>query len=541
MKNIFLTLVAALAPLAVATAANSAKPNVLFLITDQQTVGALSCAGNPYVKTPNLDRLAARGMRFEKSYCTYPLCCPSRGTLFTSRMPHELTIYQNSDAELSKKGVPTMGELFQAAGYETAYSGKWHIQAPFPGIVDSAGEHKMPGFEVLPISGRNPHKIDMAKEGKGLTVDPNSAEAAIKFLRRPHTKPFLLVASILNPHDICEFPECAALRNLLPKDMNELPPARPNLNDSEKLPTVLNRMVNQKGDWSELQWRQYLWVYYRLTEIADAEVGRVLTALDQSGLAANTVVVFTADHGEMMGSHRMLMKMKLYEESIAVPLIVAPPGYQSKVDKAHLVSGLDIMPTVLDYAGITVPAAAEGRSLRPLVEGQQPAWRDFVVTENVGGADGRALRTARYKYILFGAGENREQFFDLEKDPGELHNLVADPSLTAEVAKHRGLLEQWMKQTDDKFGFLADGSKGGKGGKGKAKATAAAAEAGTPDRAKLFEQKDKNKDGKLSRDEFMANHPTPEKGKLNFDKWDANKDGFLDRDEFIHMSKGKGN
>ena len=125
-----------LAPLAALHAAEkttaASKPNILLLITDQQTVGALSCAGNPYVKTPNLDRLAARGVRFEKSYCTFPLCCPSRATLFTSRMPHELGIFGNDDAELAAKGVPTMGELFRAAGYETAYAGKWHLQVAFP-------------------------------------------------------------------------------------------------------------------------------------------------------------------------------------------------------------------------------------------------------------------------------------------------------------------------------------------------------------------------------------------------------------------------
>lgn len=158
-----------------ATAA-SAMPsrNILFLITDQQTVGALSCAGNPYLKTPHLDRLAARGVRFEKSYCTYPLCCPSRGSLFTSRTPHELRIYTNADAELSGKGLQakTMGELFQAAGYETAYAGKWHLQAPFPAFK----KRQIPGFAMLPLAGRDPGTVDKTKDGKGLTVEaPHSA------------------------------------------------------------------------------------------------------------------------------------------------------------------------------------------------------------------------------------------------------------------------------------------------------------------------------------------------------------------------------
>lgn len=542
MKTILFLLAALLCvPLATVQAADSAKPqtkpNILFLITDQQTVGALSCAGNPYVKTPNCDRLAARGMRFEKSYCTYPLCCPSRGSLFTSRMPHELGIYGNTDAELSAKGVPTMGELFQAAGYETAYAGKWHIQTPFPGMVDSSGSHKIVGFDALPILGRNPHKVERETEGKGLTVDSNSADAAIKFLRQPHAKPFLLVASILNPHDICEFPECAALRKLLPKDPAQLPPVRPNLRDNEKLPSALNRLINLKGEWSEQQWREYLWVYYRLTEIADGEMGRVLAALDQSGLAANTLVVYTSDHGEMMGSHRMVTKQKLYEESAAVPLVIVPPGRATGVDKQHLVSGLDIMPTLLDYAGIAIPPSAEGRSLRPLVAGKSIPWREFVVTENISGIDSRMLRTSRYKYILFATGENREQFFDLEQDPGELTNLVASPALTGEVARHRGLLEQWMKATQDKFGLASATSRTAKKAAKEKPANPAAQP--TQDRASLFDKKDQNHDGKLTLEEFMANHPSPEKGRSNFEKWDTQKDGAIDRSEFINMGKAK--
>lgn len=429
-------------------AAASSKPNILFLITDQQTAGALSGAGNSYVKTPNLDRLTAHGVRFEKSYCTYPLCCPSRGSLFTSRTPHELGIYGNFDAEIATKGVPTMGELFRAAGYETAYAGKWHLQVPFPSFKGRT----MPGFDVLPLAGRDPHTVDKAKEGRGLTVDPNTADASIKFLRQTHEKPFLLVVSVLNPHDICEYTECAALRRLLPDDPAKLPPARPNLHDTDPLPSALRQFAERHADWTERQWREYLWVYYRLVEIADAEMGRVLAALDQTGRTADTVVVFTSDHGEMMGSHQMVTKQKLYEEAATVPLIVTTPGGDGRVDSQHFASGLDILPTMLDYAGIAAPPSLQGRSLRPLVEGKTIPWRDFVASECSTGGDARMIRTARYKYIAFARGEVREQFFDLEKDPGEMKNLVADSALAGEVARHRSLLQQWMADTKDTFG-----------------------------------------------------------------------------------------
>jgi arylsulfatase A-like enzyme len=459
-------------PLLGKSAAPAKRPNLLLLITDQQTADALSCAGNPHVKTPHLDRLAARGVRFAKSYCTYPLCCPSRASLFASRMPHELGIYGNFDAELADKGVPTMGELFSAAGYETAYAGKWHLEVAFPAFKNK----KLPGFAVLPLAGEDPHAVDKSEKGKGLTVDSNTADAAIKFLKQPHAQPFLLVASILNPHDICEYTKCSALTKLLPDDPATLPPARPNLHAVEKLPSGWEQFARVYHGWTDRQWREYIYVYYRLVEIADAEVGRVLAALEQAGLQDNTVVVFTADHGEMMGSHQMVHKQKLYDEAAAVPLIVAPPGAKPAVDTQHLASGLDIMPTLLDYAGLAAPTSLEGMSLRPLVEGKATAWREFVAAECSTGGDARMIRTARHKYIAFARGENRELFFDMEKDPGETKNLVAESALAVEVARHRDLLKQWLQDTQDNFGKEAPPLKSkkdkanatGRGGKNKA-------------------------------------------------------------------------
>ena len=461
----------ALPGLAGSRAAQSAgKPlNILFIITDQQHAGALSCTGNPHVKTPNLDRLAARGVRFEKSYCTYPLCCPSRASLFASRMPHELQIYDNSNAELAEKGVPTMGELFSAAGYETAYSGKWHLQVPFPAFRNP----HIPGFTTLPLAGEDPHKVDGAKYGRGLTVDSHTADAAVQFLRQPHQKPFLLVASVLNPHDICEYTKCSAIQHLLPSDPAKLPPARPNLHATDHLPSGWQQFADLHADWTDHQWSEYLYAYYRLVEIADAEVGRVLAALDQAGLTSNTVVVFTADHGEMMGSHQMVTKQKLYDEAAAVPLIIAPPAAKPGVDAKHLASGLDILPTLLDYAGIAAPAALEGKSLRPLVEGKSVAWRDFVASECCTGGEARMIRTARYKYIAFPRGENRELFFDMEQDSGETKNLIAASAVADEVTRHRSLLKQWMQNTKDTFGVAPVGKKGKQNNTGGKKKTQA--------------------------------------------------------------------
>jgi arylsulfatase A-like enzyme len=154
----------------------------------------------------------------------------------------------------------------------------------------------------------------------------------------------------------------------------------------------------------------------------------------------------------MMGSHQLLSKQRLYEEAAAVPLIVVPPGAKKGLDKEHLVSGLDILPTALDYAGIAAPASLKGLSLKPLVEGKSAPWREFVASETSADGEARMIRTARYKYIVYSTGEDREQFFDVEKDPGEVKNLIAASAQAGEVARHRGLLEQWMKDTKDIFG-----------------------------------------------------------------------------------------
>ena len=423
------------------------KPNILFLITDQQTFGALGCTGNPDVKTPNLDRLAAHGMRFTKSYVTYPLCSPSRASIFSSRMPHELGISGNNNtAELRKKGVPTLGELFRAAGYETAYAGKWHAFDAFPAY----GNGVVPGFTVLPMGGKDPRPGDKKTEEKAPQCDPYIADAAVKFLQQAHTKPFLLTVSLLNPHDICEFSSYEGFQRILPADPAQLPPLRPNLHDTDKLPSVLQKEVRKRANWSDLKWRQYLWLYYQLVESSDKLIGRVLAALEQTGLSSNTIVVFTSDHGEMMGSHGLVTKEKLYEESVAVPLIIVPPAAAPGVEQSHLVSGLDLMPTFLDYAGIIAPASLEGRSLRPLAARKTVPWREFVASETYD-PEVRMIRTSRYKYILFAQGESREQFFDMEKDPGEMKNLINDSALAGEVARHRSLLQEWMRVTKDAF------------------------------------------------------------------------------------------
>ena len=428
------------------------RPNLLFILTDQQSIDALSAAGNPWVKTPNMDRLAARGVSFRKSYCAYPLCSPSRASLFTSRMPHEVGVEAN-DASRIPADMPTMGAVLRKAGYSTAYAGKWHIPVVYPGYAKPGrAAAVIPGFDVLPLAGR------VAKFGKGptcgLKVDVAVADAAVKFLagRKGNAKPFALVASILNPHDICGLPRNKAEFARLVHPGDPLPPLPKNFKASDDEPSVLQR--SRQKSWTEQQWRAYRGVYFRLVEAADTHIGQIMEALEKSGHADDTIVIFTSDHGEMNGSHQQKVKVKFYEEAAAVPLIVCVPGVTDKarVDKTHLVSGLDIMPTLCDYAGVKAPASLRGRSLRPLIDGKAVAWRDCVFSELVaGGTPARMVRSARYKYIVYAAGQDREQLFDLDADPGETKNLVADASHARILEEHRRMLKQWCEETNDAF------------------------------------------------------------------------------------------
>lgn len=427
--------------------AEESRPNILLIITDQQNNTAMSVAGNPFLKTPVIDSLAARGVRFTKSYCTYPLCSPSRASQFTSLMPHEVGINSNRKPNLSPE-VTGMGNLFRKAGYETAWSGKWHLPALFPALAQK-GANMIPGFEVLPMRPSKQLPKNGGDDGKGMIADPAATDAAVRFLRSNHAKPFLLVVSLLDPHDIVGYKDNPDPFRSLVESMPP-PPVPENWNAVNDVPDVVKAYM--VDGWSEKEWRLYRSAYYRLCEYSDAHIGQILAALKSAKLDKNTVVIFTSDHGESMGAHHLVHKESMYEESAGVPFIVAPPaGAVKGVNTSNLVSGLDLLPTMLDYAGISIPASLRGESVRPLVEGRAVPWRSYVVSELADNRDSRMVRTARYKYVVYADGGNREQLFDMESDPGETKNLVRDEKSASVLAQHREMLAEWLKETKDPF------------------------------------------------------------------------------------------
>ena len=450
-----------------APAAGKGRPNVLFIITDQQHAGMMSCTGNKFVNTPAMDSLAATGTRFERAYATNPVCVPSRVSVVTGQMPSHFGMRSNAEG---RNQVPpaaieqAMGWVLRNAGYKTVFGGKTHwMRGMSP---------KSLGFDDLTRDQR-----------EGL------AEACVEFLEAEHDQPFLLVASFINPHDICymaidDYTRSAGQKVMYPKSRVErerlavaleMPEGVsreeffqrlcPPLPDNYEVPALEPQCITEcylgartfrkyaRNTWSDQRWREHRWAYCRLTEMVDAQIAQVLDALRSAGLEEETVVVFTSDHGDHDAAHRLEHKSILYEEAARVPLIVSQKGVTKPgvVDDAHPVSvGLDLIPTFCDYAGIDPPEGFLGRSVRPLAEGRPvEAWRDQVVVESRAG---RMIRTDRFKYVVYESGAHREQLIDLAEDPGEMANLAEDPKYRDVLDQHRKRLRAWVEETGDEIG-----------------------------------------------------------------------------------------
>lgn len=325
----------------------------------------------------------------------------------------------------------------------------------------------VPDFDVLPFF---PQGVDIPwLWSKGDATDAPLTDAVVEWFKRDAGQPFLLSVSLHNPHDICYFP---SQRDRYPEPLvlEATPPLPANFEIPEDEPEFLQDCRKRMHYGSELQrtqsfsaddWRRYLYHYYRMIERVDEQIGRIIQVLERSGLEENTLILFTSDHGDGAASHRWAAKLSFYEESVAVPFIVTQFGRtrENIVDRDHPVSGLDVLPTLLDYAGLPVPAACLGASLRPLVEGNGIPDREFVVSELAVDPQrterqGRMIRTARYKYNRYSYGQRSEQFFDLSTDPGETRNLASHPDVQDELNRHRSMLKDWLRKTADPFESL---------------------------------------------------------------------------------------
>jgi choline-sulfatase len=406
------------------------RPNILFLQADQLSYSAVGAFGCREVRTPNLDRLIGRGVSFDLSYSANPICCPARSTWYTGRTACETGVVKNDYPMVSN--IPDLGQWLRPRAVEPVYIGKWHVP----------GRDVRASFTVLNDGFRY-----------GEHADDAIARAAQGFLRNYRGEnPFFLSVGLIQPHDIYAWRQlnghCIAevpYHGLLER----LPPALPNrAADSREPDKVKNGwFARLRGEWSELHWRYYLWAYHRCVEMLDAQVGRILDALDHSAFARNTVVIVSSDHGDNMGAHGLFSKEVLYEESVRVPMVIAWPGHipEGIRDRTHLVSGLDLTPTVCDFAGVEPPPKARGLSLRPLAEQKPVPWRDALVSECA--ITGRMVRTPAYKLITY-RGDPSEQLFDMNADPLEMKNLAGQPALAGTVTELKRWLMDWERRLD---------------------------------------------------------------------------------------------
>jgi choline-sulfatase len=436
----------------IANAQNGNKPNILIIMTDQQTAEAMSIAGNKELHTPAMDKLAKNGIRFTKAYCAQPLCTPSRTAIFSGKMPFETGFVGNAPEKDGQwpDSLLMMGKIFQNGGYQTGYVGKWHLPVPTTKI----SQH---GFEYI----QNTNFLDYN--------DAGTPAYCARFIKENKDNPFLLVASFLNPHDICEWARGETLKMDLLADAppaDQCPPLPANWKIPANEPQIVREQQKKVGlrtypsvNYSPEKWRQYRWAYNRLVEKVDGYIEMVLASLKKYGVEKNTIIIFTADHGDGYAGHSWNQKQILYEEASKVPFIISKMGeWKGRTDDMLVCNGTDMIPTICGLAGIQKPGYLKGIDISKKLAEPNKNLRDTLVietdfadNEDLLGINGRAVITKDFKYIVYNKGEQKEQLFDLTKDPGEMNNLAVNVAYKKKLITMRAYLKQWCKTNGDQF------------------------------------------------------------------------------------------
>ena len=397
----------------------------------------MSCAGNPDLHTPNMDLLASRGVRFTNAYCAFPLSGPSRAAMFTGYMPSQSGMIENEMPLVDSLRTNTLGSLVAAEGYDCAYAGKWHVNT----VTIPDGEF---GFRRIKDNG-----------------DIGLAESCVEYLKeRDKKEPFFLVASFINPHNICEYArgQKTPHATVTEPSLEECPNLPENFAVSPYDASVLrfeqdqNYKLYPTTSYDPDHWRRYRNAYYRLTEAVDAEIGKIIAEIDRQNLWKNTVIIFTSDHGDGNGAHHWNQKTALYEEVVGVPMIVCLPGGKNagEVSEAIVNNGIDLMPSICEWTGAELPHGRPGVSYKDAAE-KGDAGQPFIVTETnfnqTAGTLGWMVRTPKYKYVLYDKGQYREQLFDMSEDRLEMRNLAVESKYRNVLLEHRAILENWLKTT----------------------------------------------------------------------------------------------
>jgi len=556
MRTAILALAAWLAaPLALVQATD--KPNVLLICVDDLKP-LLGCYGTPQVHSPNIDRLAARGLRFERAFCNQAVCAPSRNSLLTGLRPQTIGIY---DLPTNfRYGVPdavTVAQYFARHGYRTEALGKvmhvghgnyedsaswtvphWRPQAGPPGgyaLEENRSPNHQAGQSAANSNGAATECADVPDSTYG---DGQIADEAIRRLsaaRDRPDEPFFLAVGFLKPHLPFVAPQkywdlydaaAFALPKLTapPEDAPEFAPTTwGELRKYSDMPAT--------GPLDDAAARHLIHGYHAAVSYMDAQLGRVLDALDGTGLAPSTLIVFWGDHGWHLGDHGMWCKHTNYEQAARIPLLIVAPGVTAAGGQtAALAETVDIYPTLCELAGLPAPQGLDGVSLIPVLKDPAAQVQDAVLHVYPRNQQlGRAVRTARYRLVEWkqiGAPADTAvlELYDYEADPDETKNLAAQhPEIVAQL---RAIL---ARQPEAKPQVRASGKEG--------KAPAAKSAKPKQDRAAMFARRDKDRDGKLTREEFLADQPDPDEAPKRYVRFDVNHDGFIDRDEFITGGK----
>ena len=526
-----------------------AKPNVLLICVDDLKP-VLGCYGDKLVKTPNIDRLASRSMRFDAAYCNQAVCSPSRNALLTGLRPQTLGIYDlGTNFRQGRQNAVTMPQWFKANGYSAQGMGKifhvghgntndeasWSVPYFRGKVVDYAlpeNKRELSREEAM-FDNKSPANLprgaalenadvpdDTYSDGKVAAEAIRRLEAAAK---NPGESVFLAVG-FLKPH----LPFCAPRKywDLYKTDQFQLPAVRRAPEGAPAYaPTAFGELRNykdvpDKGEIPEDLQRKLIHGYHAAISYMDAQVGKVLDALDASPLKDNTVIVLWGDHGWHLGDHGMWSKHTNYEQATRIPLLVKAAGQTKGGASGAMVETVDIYPTLCELAGLKTPEKLDGISFAPLFTGKSAQGERDHVTHVFprGNRLGRAIRTPTHRFVewkTIGAPADTAEveLYDYAADPLERKNLAREQPET--VARMRELLAKQPEARPQVQGKPAQGN----------------------DRATLFTRRDQNKDGKLTREEFLANQSDAEQARDRFQRFDVNKDGVLSRDEFIHQGR----
>ena len=553
-------------------AAPAPRPNVLLVCVDDLKP-LLGCYGDPKLKSPAIDGLAGRGVLFERAYCNQAVCAPSRNTLMTGKRPTTLGIYDlGTNFRKSVPDAVTLSQYFMKHGYRAEAMGKifhvghgnhedaaswsvphWKPRAgqgggyalpenrPPSGTREEAMFRNKPGARTLP-RGAAVEAADVPDSAYGDGMIADEAIRRLQAAKDQPTQPWFLAVGFLKPHLPFIAPKKywdLYQRSSFQPDPLQTPPAgapdfaRTNWGELRNYSDIPST-----GPLTPEQQRELIHGYHAAVSYMDAQLGRVLAALDRLELTTNTIIILWGDHGWHLGDHGMWCKHTNYEQANRIPLIVSAPAVAKGGSRSRsLVETADIYPTLCDLAGLPVPAGLDGRSFATCVKDPATPTKDAVfhvyprTPKGMGALLGRAVRTDRYRLVEWkkaGAPADTAilELYDYTTDPNETRNLAKDQPET--VARLRAVLaKQPEARPQVRVAHQANPR------------PQPNADQPARDRTAMFAGRDKNHDGKLDRAEFMTGQPDPEAAPKRFVQFDGNGDGLLSRDEFVHGGRSR--